>query len=68
MISQVISTIGAAVTIKDPKEVNLGPFHCLRFTFRFCEVQNDGDTILVVFAHDALIRVGSVRLYHANFL
>lgn len=50
------------MTVKNPKEAYLGPLGPLRhlLVLWFENIQNNGDSVLVVIPNDALIRISSV--------
>lgn len=56
------------MSIKNSKEAYLRPFDVeISLVFGFKDVQNDGDSVLIVVSDDALICVGGIRLYYSAF-
>lgn len=69
IISQVVCTGGATVTVEDSKEADLWPLYVqVNLVLWLQDVQNDGNAVLIVVANDTLVGVGCVRLDDSAFL
>jgi hypothetical protein len=64
LVPEVVGTGSATMAVIDSKEGAAGPVGGL-LEFGLDDVQDDGDSILVVVSYDALMGVGSVRSHNA---
>ena len=57
------------MSIKYSEEANLRPFNIeMSLTFWFENIENDGNSVFVVFSNDTLIRISSIRFNQATLL
>ena len=58
IITEVVSTCRASMTVEHSEEANLRPFDIqMGLTLRFQYVENDGDTVFVILTDNALISI-----------
>ena len=57
------------MSIKYSEEANLRPFNVeMSLTFWFENIENDGNSVFIVFSNDTLIRISSIRFNQATLL
>ena len=67
VVSQVVSACCTTMAIKDAKEADLGPLNIqILFALRLQNVENNGDSVLIIITNDTLISIGSVRFDNAT--
>ena len=69
IVSQIVSTSCSSVSVKYSEEANLRPLDIeMSLTFWFENIENDGNSVFVVFSNDTLIRICSIRFNQATLL
>jgi hypothetical protein len=70
IISQIVCTGRSSMTIKYTEKTDLWPLRirCYLFSFRFQNIQDNWNSIFVVFSDDTLVCIGSIRFYMTTFL
>lgn len=69
IVSQIVSTSCSSVSVKYSEEANLRPLDIeMSLTFWFENIENDRDSVFVVFSNDTLIRISSIRFNQATLL
>lgn len=62
VLAQEVGALGPAVAVVDGEEAAVGPGVDVSFGFGLHDVEDYGDAVLVVAAHEALVGVGRVGL------
>lgn len=69
IVSQVVCTGGAAMTVENAEKANLRPLDVqVLLALGLQDVQNDGHAVFVVVPNDSLVGIRGVTLYNSAFL
>jgi hypothetical protein len=69
VVSEVVSACRATMAIKNSKKANLRPLDVqISLVLWLEDIQNDGNSILIVVSDDSLVGIGRIRLNDATLL
>ena len=68
VVSEILCADMASMTVEDSKEAHLGPVTLPMLVFRLKNIQDNGDSILIVLSNNTLVGICSISLNYAAFL